>query len=207
MWKEIKMIKRHQICEACEENDSSKSINAVDLTNRKIYLFDLMNEITGVMISQAFTHWRDEDNESQTKCAMPVEFVINCPGGFMEIVIGIIAEINHPDNKFEIRANVISIAYSAAAILLLYIAKDKIRMFTGGHVMFHYSSWSAMEQNVMEHKRDSLLQEKIFNGLVQKGLNRTKIKLEELTPMIDVGDAYFDANKCINVGLVGEIYG
>lgn len=198
-----------KICEQCEENETDRNNNSVDLTNRKIYLFDLMEERTGVMISQAFAHWRTEDAKLlDSQPVRSVEFIINCPGGFMEIVTGIIAEITNPTNKFKINANVVSIAYSAAALLLLYIPVNNVCMYSNGHVMFHYSSWSSpVELNIMEHKRDAETQEKIFNSLLSKGLCRTKLTTEELTPLMLIGDAYFDASDCLKANIVGEIYG
>ena len=179
---DVKVIDNHIWFNADVSNDSIQSLIHV-IHNKNKELNKIKNKFTNFDITPK-----------------PIFLHINSYGGnLFESMAGIDAIINS-----EIPIHTIVEGTAASAATLLSMVGDRRFMTKHSYMLIHQLSsgmWGTMAELEDDHSNNKALMERLYE-LYTEYTNKTKTKLKKILKK----DIWWDADKCIEVGLVDGIY-
>lgn len=169
---------------------------------RKIYLNEEINDLTGTDIVQHIQFWNDEDeyNNIPSDARIPIQIYIDTPGGSLASTFEIIDAIHL--SKTPVHTIVTGTAFSAG--FFIAIAGHTRYGYEHSTYLFHEGSniFSGDAHKINQHA--IFYKDIVLKQLKQHTLNHTKFS-EDIYNEHYRDDWFFDANDAIKYGVIDAI--
>lgn len=174
-----------------------KKLPIIDKLNKKIYLYDSIDEYVAMEIAYVIDIL-DDFNPDKLK---PITVYVNTPGGFTDSMVAILTSLDN--TKSDVCIDITGTAYSAGAYIAL--CGDYIRISKFGHMMFHLQSWGYSGSR-QDHENFMAAAIEHEDRIIKELLKRTKMSYKEFKTHIKSEDFYLSPNQALKYGFVDEVY-